>query len=93
MALFRIDASAMRASAEPLPQTARMIKFLDPDILSKVEDGVGSALAVLFEEAATRAVQVHDTGGPKGEPLVSLAQDALILAAALAVVRARFGPT
>jgi hypothetical protein len=68
-----------------------MMKFVDLDILSKAEDAIGSALAVLFEEAATRSVMTHDAAGVTDEPLTSLAQDALVLAAALAVVRARFG--
>jgi hypothetical protein len=68
-----------------------MMKFMDLDIVSKAEDAIGSALAVLFEEAATRSVQTHEAGGVPEEPLTSLAQDALVLAAALAVVRARFG--
>lgn len=68
-----------------------MMKFMDLDIVSKAEDAIGSALAVLFEEAATRSVQAHEAAVAPDEPLTSLAQDALVLAAALAVVRARFG--
>lgn len=70
-----------------------MMKFVDLDIVSKAEDAIGSALAVLFEEAATRSVQTHGAGGAPDEPLTSLTQDALVLAAALAVVRSRFGET
>lgn len=68
-----------------------MIRFMDLEIVSKAEDAIGSALAVLFEEAATRAVRSHEAGEAEDEPLTSLAQDALVLAAALAVVRSRFG--
>lgn len=68
-----------------------MNRFLDIELVSKVEDALGSALAVLFEEAATRAVRSHEASEVADESLTSLAQDALVLAAALAIVRARFG--
>lgn len=68
-----------------------MMKFVDVDLVSKAEDAIGSALAVLFEEAATRAVRAREASGGEDETLTSLAQDALVLAAALAIVRARFG--